>query len=95
MPCTKNLDSILIVLMNHKVKRGGKKEARGCKKKWVASTHMHVREKKGKKTLTCLLQFTHMYYKCVKKAFLHASIMNKGVSRRAEDEAGVGSGDKE
>lgn len=33
-----------------------------------------------------------MYYKCVKKAFFHASIMNKGVSRRAEDKDGYGWG---
>lgn len=53
--------------------------------------HAHTWEKKPKH-LTWLPKFTHVYYKCVKKAFLHASIMNKGVSRRAEDKDGYGWG---
>lgn len=55
-------------------------------------THARTNVRKKTKHLTWLPKFTHVYYKCVKKAFLHASIMNKGISRRAEDKDGYGWG---
>lgn len=55
-----------------------------------ARTHAHMWEKK--QNTWHGYRNSHVYYKCVKKAFFHASIMNKGVSRRAEDKDGYGWG---
>lgn len=80
--------------MNHQVKWRWKQKRSPRLQKHVGGirtrTHAHMWEKK--QNTWHGYRNSHVYYKCVKKAFFHASIMNKGVSRRAEDKDGYGWG---